>query len=140
MAACPSCARELPGEFPFCPFCGAPLGVESAAGEERWMVEAITPVAARLGIEDEVRALLDAGPDSPFENVARAGIEGDESGAAALFAAMGSPTFEAHHRLAAAENLLAAGRREEGEAELERALAFYRSVGATAYLERGETL
>jgi hypothetical protein len=32
------------------------------------------------------------------------------------------------------------GEREKGGAELERALAFYRSLRATAYLERGETL
>ena len=25
MALCPSCGKELPGEFPFCPFCAAPL-------------------------------------------------------------------------------------------------------------------
>src|SRR5919204_125737 len=25
--ACPSCSNELPGEFPFCPFCGAPLAL-----------------------------------------------------------------------------------------------------------------
>jgi hypothetical protein len=53
---------------------------------------------------------------------------------------MGSPTLEAFNRLDAAESLIAAGRREEGEAELERALAFYRTVSATAYLERGNGL
>ena len=53
---------------------------------------------------------------------------------------MGTPALEAMHRLAAAESSLAAGRREEGEAELERALDFYRSVDATAYLEQGEAL
>ncbi|MGZ4407876.1 MAG: ATP-binding protein [Gaiellaceae bacterium] len=25
MASCPACGEELPGEFPFCPFCAAPL-------------------------------------------------------------------------------------------------------------------
>jgi class 3 adenylate cyclase/predicted ATPase len=25
MAACPSCGKDVPGEFPFCPFCAAPL-------------------------------------------------------------------------------------------------------------------
>jgi class 3 adenylate cyclase/tetratricopeptide (TPR) repeat protein len=25
VAACPSCGKEVPGDFPFCPFCGAPL-------------------------------------------------------------------------------------------------------------------
>ena len=33
VASCPSCRRELPGEFPFCPFCAAPLG--GAAGREQ---------------------------------------------------------------------------------------------------------
>jgi class 3 adenylate cyclase len=26
MGTCPQCAKELPGEFPFCPFCGAAVG------------------------------------------------------------------------------------------------------------------
>jgi class 3 adenylate cyclase/predicted ATPase len=29
VAACPACGKELPGEFPFCPHCGAPLASES---------------------------------------------------------------------------------------------------------------
>jgi class 3 adenylate cyclase len=29
VSACPACGKELPGEFPFCPHCGAPLGSES---------------------------------------------------------------------------------------------------------------
>ena len=29
MAACPACGKELPGEFPFCPYCTAPLTGES---------------------------------------------------------------------------------------------------------------
>jgi class 3 adenylate cyclase/tetratricopeptide (TPR) repeat protein len=37
---CPSCGKELPGEFPFCPFCGAPLTAPPAASvqEERKIV------------------------------------------------------------------------------------------------------
>ena len=26
VSSCPACGKELPGEFPFCPFCAAPLG------------------------------------------------------------------------------------------------------------------
>src|SRR5919197_3177028 len=33
MTACPACGKELPGEFPFCPFCTAPLG--AARGREQ---------------------------------------------------------------------------------------------------------
>jgi class 3 adenylate cyclase len=42
MAACPSCGKELPGEFPFCPFCGAPLGEQpTPALEERKVVSVL---------------------------------------------------------------------------------------------------
>jgi hypothetical protein len=36
--------------------------------------------------------------------------------------------------------LFAAGRRQDGEPDLERALGFYRSLGATLFIERGERL
>jgi class 3 adenylate cyclase/tetratricopeptide (TPR) repeat protein len=40
VATCPSCGKELPGEFPFCPFCTAPLTEQSSASvhEERKVV------------------------------------------------------------------------------------------------------
>jgi hypothetical protein len=41
---------------------------------------------------------------------------------------------------AAAEELIEAGHRAAGEAELQRALAFYRKVGATRYIQQGEAL
>ncbi|HET7366953.1 MAG TPA: adenylate/guanylate cyclase domain-containing protein [Gaiella sp.] len=40
MQTCPSCGKELPGEFPFCPFCAAPVSALPAASvhEERKVV------------------------------------------------------------------------------------------------------
>ncbi|MDX6408688.1 MAG: hypothetical protein QOE13_1759 [Gaiellaceae bacterium] len=40
MGTCPSCGKALPGEFPFCPFCAAPLTEQPAASiqEERKVV------------------------------------------------------------------------------------------------------
>ena len=40
MLTCPACGKELPGEFPFCPFCGAPLTEQPSAPvqEERKVV------------------------------------------------------------------------------------------------------
>jgi hypothetical protein len=37
---CPACGKELPGEFPFCPFCGTPLAeiAPTPAPEERKIV------------------------------------------------------------------------------------------------------
>ena len=59
MAACPSCKRELPGEFPFCPFCGAALVAGAPAREERKVVTVVfcdlvgsTARAERLDPED----------------------------------------------------------------------------------------
>ena len=47
---------------------------------------------------------------------------------------------EAYARLKAADKLLAEGRRTEADAQLERALFLYRSVGATHYVREGEAL
>ena len=43
MANCPACGKELPGEFPFCPFCGAALAQTSGslAREERKVVSVL---------------------------------------------------------------------------------------------------
>ena len=43
MAACPACGKELPGEFPFCPFCAAPLTAGPAVFslEERKVVSVL---------------------------------------------------------------------------------------------------
>jgi class 3 adenylate cyclase/tetratricopeptide (TPR) repeat protein len=40
---CPACGKDLPGEFPFCPFCGAPLGTQPPppAAEERKVVSVL---------------------------------------------------------------------------------------------------
>ena len=40
---CPSCGKALPGEFPFCPFCAAPLtaGGRSRPLEERKVVSVL---------------------------------------------------------------------------------------------------
>ena len=48
--------------------------------------------------------------------------------------------MEAMHRFVAAEVRIASGRRVEGEVQSALVLDFYRSVGATAYLERGKAL
>jgi tetratricopeptide (TPR) repeat protein len=60
--------------------------------------------------------------------------------AADVFGAHGMRTEEAYARLRAAEALAAEGRRAEAELQLERSLGFYRSVGATTYVRRGEAL
>ena len=100
----------------------------------------LTPVAPRLGIEEQLRELLESAPDGPWTRATRAAAAGDHAAAADLFAEMGGRPMEAMHRFVAAEALIAAGRRVEGDVQLALVLDFYRSVGATAYLERGKAL
>jgi len=67
-------------------------------------------------------------------------LGGDYAEAAELFAQMGTRPNEAYARLRAAETLVAAGRPAEADEQLEMALAFFRSVGATRYLREAEAL
>ena len=65
---------------------------------------------------------------------------GDFAGAAQRYAEIGSLPDEAYARLCEAERLVRTGRRPEADSELQHALAFWRSVGATAYVREGEAL
>jgi hypothetical protein len=57
-----------------------------------------------------------------------------------LYAGIGALPDEASARLRAAEVLVREGRRAEADVELKQALAFWRSVGATAYVREAEAL
>src|SRR6266851_3661856 len=78
MSVCASCGKELPGEFPFCPFCGAALtsAPPGLVHEERKIVTVLfadlvgfTKRAETMDPED-VRALL-----SPYYARLRAELE-----------------------------------------------------------------
>jgi predicted ATPase/class 3 adenylate cyclase len=91
--------------------------------------------------EREVAAILDRETlDTPWIQAARAILEGDLSTAADLLAKIGAATAEAFYRLRNAEELVRLGRRAEADQELARALAFYRSVGATRHVRECEAL
>jgi hypothetical protein len=78
--------------------------------------------------------------ETPWLQAGRAVAARDLRGAADIFEEMGAPAHEAFLRLRAAEQLVAEGRRAEADEQLRRALAFYRSVGATRYVREGESL
>jgi hypothetical protein len=67
-------------------------------------------------------------------------VQGRDLEAAGTYAAIGSIPDEAEARLRATEALAHANRQAEAEAALAPALAFYRSVQATGWLRRAETL
>jgi hypothetical protein len=53
---------------------------------------------------------------------------------------MGALVPEAELRVHAGRDLIERGRQGEGDAELRKAIDFYRSVGATFYVARAEQL
>ena len=100
----------------------------------------IAGFAKQLGIRDEIQEIVAQAPDNFWTRAAVAAAAGDFIRAADIHAEYGAVAIEAGERFHAAEELIAEGRRHEGEAQLEKALAFYRSVGATFYVERAEAL
>jgi class 3 adenylate cyclase/tetratricopeptide (TPR) repeat protein len=90
--------------------------------------------------EPELREILGNAPFPKWKALDFACLDRDFVRAAEMWSEGGSPTFEARLRLRAAEELIEAGRRTEGAEQLEKALDFYRSVGATFYINRAEQL
>jgi tetratricopeptide (TPR) repeat protein len=88
----------------------------------------------------ELVELAEGAPSTPWIVAAKAMAVGNYAEAADNFASIGSPTEEAFARLREAERLVASSRRAEAQAHLDRALAFYRAVGATAYIRDAEAL
>ena len=131
-------------------------GVEQAGAEATELLQAM----AELGGQDAIDTSCDlavvlealgrgaellefaAGVAAPTRwlRAATAVAAGEFDLAADIYAEIGSRPDEAFVRLRAAERLLAAGRRSEGEAQLERARAFYREAGAGGYLRDGTGL
>jgi tetratricopeptide (TPR) repeat protein len=98
-------------------------------------------VARALGRSDEALAALRDEPlQTPWVDAAQAVAAGDFRRAADVMAGLGSVPFEMFYRLRAAEALVAEGRRAEADEQLRPALAFYRSVRATRYVQEGEAL
>jgi class 3 adenylate cyclase/tetratricopeptide (TPR) repeat protein len=108
-----------------------------AASETTAVPEAVNlaSVLIELGRANEAEALLPQGYESRWFDAIRLAAAGDFAGAADVYAEMGGLTDEADMRLRAAE---AGG--PGAEEQLQKALAFYRSVGATAYIRRAEAL
>jgi tetratricopeptide (TPR) repeat protein len=94
-----------------------------------------------LGREEEVSELIESDPlDTPWIRAGKAVLAGDLRGAADLLGEIGALSQEAFLRLRAAEQLVGEGHRAEADEQLNRALAFYRSVGATRHIREGEAL
>ena len=97
-------------------------------------------VAAQGYRSDEILAELEGLPTTGWTAAIVAEAAGDPAAAADVFAALGDRSDEADARLRAAAILAAGGRTAEAAAQAERAVAFYRSVEATARLVEAERL
>jgi class 3 adenylate cyclase len=91
--------------------------------------------AVRLSLEDELLDALASQPKSRWTEAVEAYVAADYPAAADVLAEAGAKVDEAHARLRAAEQLAAAGKGAEADEQRERAIAFYRAVGANRYLE-----
>jgi len=106
-----------------------------------WSLGDLAWSAEELGCADELRARLELdNVDTKWTDAARAVLGGDLVSASDVFFEIGDRMLEAFARLRAAEQLVAEGRRAEADEQLQRSLAFWRSVGATRYLRVGEAL
>jgi tetratricopeptide (TPR) repeat protein len=124
------------------------VSVEGAAtsGNSTAGADASAVVELALLLDELERSLApiietaEARPVPPWLQVAAAVARGDHAEAADRLAELRTPPLEAAVRLRAAEHLVGGGRRAEADAQLQKALAFYRSDGATRYIREGEAL
>ncbi len=127
-------AARLAGEFM------TAIGSPGGLGFSVVWAHVLSWTVAEIGRGPELAESLAPDAGIPW---ARAGIvfaEGRPADAAEICAEMGAVTEEAYARLAAARAFSAKGDRAEADAQLQRALAFYRSVGAKRYVREGEAL
>jgi tetratricopeptide (TPR) repeat protein len=98
-------------------------------------------VLTELGRSAELAEAIDAvAVRTPWIEAAAAVARGEYVRAADMYAEMGARPNEAHTRLRAAAQLVEAGRRAEADDQLQKALGFWRSVGAKRYVREGEAL
>jgi hypothetical protein len=96
---------------------------------------ALAAVLTELGRSSKLETVVKNGTVSTrWLDAISAYASGAFEEAADVYAEIGSVPDEAFARMRAAEALADGGRRAEADAQLQRALAFYRSVGATAYI------
>jgi AAA ATPase domain len=107
-----------------------------------WVNETLHVLAWTLFVLGRAHELLEVLPhdDVPWVSAARSFATGDLRTAADICSAMGAVTQEARDRLFLADALIDENRRAEADGELRRALAFYRSVGASRYIREAEGL
>jgi class 3 adenylate cyclase/tetratricopeptide (TPR) repeat protein len=117
----------------------AALALSARTYPNDWIVLAL--LLADLGrAQDVVLEAASARTSDPWAQVAAAIARGQLEQAADRLADIGARPLEAAVRLRAASALVEEGQRAEAAEQLQKALAFYRSVGATRYIREAEAL
>jgi tetratricopeptide (TPR) repeat protein len=114
--------------------------LEALEGKAEWRFVEGVWVVERLGYAEELRSHVERQPRTRWRTALLASLDGELESAADQFHQIGALPYEATTRQQAAEKLAAAGRPAEADAQLQLALAFWRSVGAVRYIREGEAL
>jgi hypothetical protein len=91
-----------------------------------------------LNSQAELARDLAVTPSNPWLEAAAAIAHDDFAKATTVVAAISAPSIEAYTQLHAAKEMISLGQSSGASALLESALAFYRSVGATRYIQDAE--
>jgi class 3 adenylate cyclase/tetratricopeptide (TPR) repeat protein len=110
------------------------LAIYATPGPQAWAF-------AEIGLGDELlQAIAGSTASRLWVDAAAAYLQSDAARAAELYHRIGDLSGEALVRLRWAEELVAQGSRAEADEQLDRSLAFWRSVRATRYVNEGEAL
>jgi tetratricopeptide (TPR) repeat protein len=112
---------------------------ESVGDVQEWHVD-LTLALVESGRSGSAAEIVGRMPDFPWRDVCQAIVAGEFVGAADMLDDTGEQPLQTELRVWAARELAAAGRLAEAEAQLERARAFWRSVGAEAYLREADQI
>jgi len=88
----------------------------------------------------EVEPAIAGRTETRWQNAVLAYAAGDLEGSAGLLDEMGAVVDAAYARMRAAEALAESGRQAEADAQVQQALAVFRSVGAIAWINEAEAL
>jgi tetratricopeptide (TPR) repeat protein len=114
--------------------------MEHITGAADWRILEFSFVAARLGHADGLRRLIEKLPPTRMNDADLALVSNEFGRAAELLEEGGMAFAAACARLLEGQRLSGDGRQREAAEQLEKALAFYRSVGATRYVRQAEAL
>jgi class 3 adenylate cyclase/tetratricopeptide (TPR) repeat protein len=112
---------------------------ESVGDPLRWHVEYVLALCD-LDRNAQARVIVGRLAAGTWRTACETIVGGEHGRAADLLEATGDKPLQAELRLRAAADLAAEGRLTEAHAQLERARAFWTSVGATAYLREADAV